>query len=111
MAANKTRPTGVNVAAFVDALTEPARRRAAEALIKLMKNATGEKLKMWGPSIIGSARGFLTAQTRDSSVWGNWGQRRRDAAREPGETHYRQRLPLHKKSLRRGPKSVGEIDC
>jgi uncharacterized protein DUF1801 len=53
MAVNKTRPTEVSVAAFVDALTEPARRLDAKAVIKLMKNATGEKPKMWGPSIIG----------------------------------------------------------
>jgi len=53
MAANKTRPTEVSVAAFVDALTEPVRRSDAKAIIKLMKNATGDKPKMWGPSIIG----------------------------------------------------------
>jgi hypothetical protein len=53
MAVNKTRPTEVSVAAFVDALTEPRRRLDAKAVIKLMKNATGEKPKMWGPSIIG----------------------------------------------------------
>jgi hypothetical protein len=53
MAVNKTRPTEASVAAFVDALTEPTRRSEAKAVIKLMKNATGEKPKMWGPSIIG----------------------------------------------------------
>jgi hypothetical protein len=53
MAVNKTRPTEVSVTAFVDALTEPTRRLEAKAVIKLMKNATGEKPKMWGPSIIG----------------------------------------------------------
>ena len=53
MAVNKTRPTEVSVAAFVDALTEPTRRSDAKAIIKLMKNATGDKPKMWGPSIIG----------------------------------------------------------
>jgi Domain of unknown function (DU1801) len=53
MAVNKTRPTEVSVAAFVDALTEPARRLDAKAIIKLIENATGEKPKMWGPSIIG----------------------------------------------------------
>ena len=53
MADNKTKPTSASVAAFVDALTEPARRADAKALVKLMKQATGEKPKMWGPSIIG----------------------------------------------------------
>jgi hypothetical protein len=36
----------------VDAL-EPARRLDAKAVIRMMKNATGEQPKMWGPSIIG----------------------------------------------------------
>jgi hypothetical protein len=52
MAANKTRATEASVAAFVEAL-EPARRLDAKAVIRLMKHATGEKPKMWGPSIIG----------------------------------------------------------
>ena len=53
MAENKTNPTKQNVAAFVDTLTDPARRAEAKALIKLMQSATGEKPKMWGPSIVG----------------------------------------------------------
>jgi hypothetical protein len=53
MAENKTKPTRQNVAAFIDALTDPTRRAEAKVLIKLMQKATGEKPKMWGPSIIG----------------------------------------------------------
>jgi hypothetical protein len=53
MADNKTKPTEVSVAAFIDALTDGPRRADAKALVKLMQSATGEKPKMWGPSIIG----------------------------------------------------------
>jgi hypothetical protein len=53
MAENKTKPTRQNVAAFIDALTDPTRRAEAKVLIKLMQKATGEKPKRWGPSIIG----------------------------------------------------------
>ncbi len=53
MADNKTKPTKVSVAAFIDALTDETRRADAKALVKLMQSATGEKPKMWGPSIIG----------------------------------------------------------
>ena len=53
MAENKTKPTKLSVAAFVNALTDPARRADAKALVKLMQSAAGEKPKMWGPSIIG----------------------------------------------------------
>jgi hypothetical protein len=53
MAENKTKATKLSVSAFVDALTDPARRADAKALISLMESAAGEKPKMWGPSIIG----------------------------------------------------------
>ncbi len=53
MADNKTKPTQLSVRAFIDALTNETRRADAEVLVKLMQSATGEKPKMWGPSIIG----------------------------------------------------------
>jgi hypothetical protein len=53
MAENKTKPNGLSVPEFIDALTDPIRRTDAKALLKLMQSATGEKPKMWGPSIIG----------------------------------------------------------
>ena len=53
MAENKTRPTKLSVAAFIDALTDPTRRTDAKVLVKLMQKAAGEKPQMWGPSIIG----------------------------------------------------------
>ena len=53
MADNKTKPTEVSVAAFIDAIADQTRRADAKALVKLMQSATGEKPKMWGPSIIG----------------------------------------------------------
>src|SRR5579862_9848513 len=53
MAENKTQPTKQSVGSFIDALTDSVRRTEAKALVKLMQRATGEKPKMWGPSIIG----------------------------------------------------------
>ena len=53
MADNKTKPTKVSVASFIAALTDEIRRADAKALVKLMQSATGEKPKMWGPSIVG----------------------------------------------------------
>jgi hypothetical protein len=53
MAENKTKPAKLSVAAFIETLTDPARRADAKALVKLMQSASGEKPKMWGPSIIG----------------------------------------------------------
>src|SRR5271163_4371041 len=53
MADNKTKPTQLSVAAYIGAIADETKRADAKALVKLMQNATGEKPKMWGPSIIG----------------------------------------------------------
>src|SRR5579862_4971465 len=53
MAENKTKPTKVSVSTFLDQLTDQTRRADARKLVRLMQDATGEKPKMWGPSIIG----------------------------------------------------------
>jgi hypothetical protein len=53
MAENKTKPTAQSVAGFIDALTDAAKQADAKALVKIMQKITGEKAKLWGPSIIG----------------------------------------------------------
>jgi len=53
MADNKTKPTKVSVASFIKSLADETRCADAKALLNLMQRATGEKPKMWGPSIIG----------------------------------------------------------
>jgi hypothetical protein len=50
---NKTKPTKISVAAFIAAVADESRRADAKVLLKLMQTASGEKPKMWGPSIIG----------------------------------------------------------
>ncbi len=53
MPENKTKATKLSVSAFIDALTDPARCTDAKELVKLMQRASGEKPKLWGPSIVG----------------------------------------------------------
>jgi hypothetical protein len=53
MAENKTKATKASVADFVTAIPDDAKRADAKALIKMMQAATGEKAKLWGPSIVG----------------------------------------------------------
>jgi len=53
MGENKTKVTKLSVTAFIAAVADPTRRSDARALLKLMQSATGEKPKMWGPSIVG----------------------------------------------------------
>lgn len=49
----KTKKTRASVAAFIDAVEDPARRKDAKAVDKMFREITGEKPAMWGPSIIG----------------------------------------------------------
>jgi hypothetical protein len=49
----KTKPTGVSVDAFIAGVPNETRRRDAKRLLAMMKKLTGEKPKMWGPSIVG----------------------------------------------------------
>ncbi|HTS28628.1 MAG TPA: DUF1801 domain-containing protein [Bryobacteraceae bacterium] len=53
MADNKTKPTEQSVTAFIDTIADETRRTDAQALVKLIQRATGEKPKMWGGSIVG----------------------------------------------------------
>jgi hypothetical protein len=53
MPENKTKPSGSSVAAFIESVADEARRADAKALVGLLERASGEKAKMWGPSIIG----------------------------------------------------------
>lgn len=53
MPATKTKPAKLSPAAFIAAVPHDARRAEAKTIVKMMQAATGEKPKMWGPSIIG----------------------------------------------------------
>jgi Domain of unknown function (DU1801) len=63
MAENKTKPTKLGVATFINALTDEIRRMDAKALVKIMQSASGEKPKMWGPSIIGFGTYHYTSES------------------------------------------------
>jgi len=49
----KTKPTAVSVEAFIESVPNATRKKDAAALLALMKKVTGEKPRMWGPSIVG----------------------------------------------------------
>jgi len=53
MAEPKTQRTKASVAAFMSAVEDETRRKDAKAVDKMMRDITGEKPAMWGPSIIG----------------------------------------------------------
>jgi hypothetical protein len=53
VAENKTKATTSSVPAFIDGLADPTQRSDAKELSQLMRKASGEKPKLWGPSIVG----------------------------------------------------------
>ena len=53
MAELKTKPTQASVKEFLNQIPDKERRDDCFAIAKMMEEITGEKPKMWGPSIIG----------------------------------------------------------
>ncbi len=53
MAENKTKPTGASVKGYIAAIEDVSRRKECAALVRMMRKVTGQKPKMWGPSIVG----------------------------------------------------------
>jgi hypothetical protein len=53
MAENKTKPTAMSVADFLDAVEPPERREDGKAVCAMMERVTGEPPVIWGASIIG----------------------------------------------------------
>jgi hypothetical protein len=49
----KTRRNEASVAGFIARVADDARRADAEAIDRMLREITGEKPAMWGPSIIG----------------------------------------------------------
>jgi len=49
----KTKPNKQSVPAFINAVENDTRKRDAKTALALFKKVTGEKPKMWGPTIIG----------------------------------------------------------
>lgn len=69
MAALKTQQNEADVIAFLNSVEEKQKREDSFALLDIMKDATGEEPKMWGPSIIGFGRYHYKYE---SGREGNW---------------------------------------
>lgn len=53
MAELKTKPTKASVERFLNQVADETRREDCFEVAKMMEEITGEKPKMWGPSIVG----------------------------------------------------------
>jgi hypothetical protein len=56
MAELKTKPTADSVAAFLDKVSDKARRDDCFTVLEMMKDVTKEEPRMWGSSIVGFGR-------------------------------------------------------
>lgn len=53
MAGNKTQRTDVDAVEFLEKVEDDDKREDSLAILEMMSAVTGEKARMWGPSIIG----------------------------------------------------------
>ena len=53
MAELKTKQTNASVDKFLNQISDQTRREDCFKVVKMMEEITGEKPKMWGPSIVG----------------------------------------------------------
>lgn len=72
MAEIKTKPTGMDVTAFLDAVPDERRRTEAHAIRETIERITGEPATLWGPSIVGfgSKPYTTTTGTNDMLILG-----------------------------------------
>ncbi len=53
MSENKTKATSSSVTTFLNSVADEQKRKDCKTLAKLMKEATGERPKMWGEAMVG----------------------------------------------------------
>jgi hypothetical protein len=70
MAELKTKVTTASVTDFINNVPDERKRKDAKELLSIFKQVTGEKPRMWGPSIIGF--GTYHYKSERSSQEGDW---------------------------------------
>jgi hypothetical protein len=53
MAENKTKPTGASVQEYLAARATAEQRADCKAIMTILRRVTGQRPRMWGPSIVG----------------------------------------------------------
>lgn len=53
MVERKTRETRASVTEFINSVENETRRKDSKAVAKIMRDVSGKRARMWGPSIIG----------------------------------------------------------
>jgi hypothetical protein len=69
MAELKTQKTRASVAKFIASIEDEKRRKDSRAVLKMMKEITGDKPEMWGPAIIGFGSYHYTYASGHEGDW------------------------------------------
>lgn len=69
MAELKTKPNQASVKAFLASIQDNQKRKDALAVLKMMQDATGERPKMWGPSIVGFGKYHYKYESGREGDW------------------------------------------
>jgi Domain of unknown function (DU1801) len=65
----KTKQNNASVKDFISSVKNERRRKDSLVVLKMMKDATGKRAKMWGPSIIGFDKShYKYADGRDGEI-------------------------------------------
>lgn len=70
MAEIKTKVTTASVTSFIKEVEDPEKRKDSLALLKIFKEVTGEKPRMWGSAIIGFGQYHYSSER--STQKGDW---------------------------------------
>jgi hypothetical protein len=65
----KTQKTEANVEGFLNSIKDDGQRTDSIAIVKMMQIATGDKPKMWGPSVIGFGKTLIKYDSGRELDW------------------------------------------
>lgn len=65
----KTKKNTASVSTFLNSIKDPKRKKDAKAVLKLMKEVTGQKAVMWGKSIVGFGTYTYTYASGRTGDW------------------------------------------
>ena len=65
----KTKPNRASVTAFIKSIDDPQKRADAEKVAAIMREITGSRAKMWGPSMVGFGRYRYQYESGHAGEW------------------------------------------
>lgn len=69
MSDSKTAPTQASVKEFIEGIADEQKRADSKDLLKIMREITGKRPKMWGPSIVGFGKYHYKYESGREGDW------------------------------------------